>query len=68
MFRSCWIFASYGGWREHEVVVLEPCTGYPVSVQDGVAAGTHQILEPGSCVETELTALVLDGADGGVRR
>jgi hypothetical protein len=68
VFRSCWIFASYGGWREHEVVVLEPCTGYPVSVQDGVAAGTHQILEPGGCVETELTALVLDGADGGVRR
>jgi hypothetical protein len=62
VFRSCWLFASYGGWRDHEVVVLEPCTGYPVSVQEGLAAATHQVLEPGAHVETELTAIVHDGA------
>jgi len=65
VFRSCWLFASYGGWRDHEVVVLEPCTGYPVSVEEGRAADTHQVLEPGGHVETELTAIVHDGHHEG---
>jgi galactose mutarotase-like enzyme len=68
VFRSCWLFASYGGWRDHEVVVLEPCTGHPVSVQEGLAAGTHQVLEPGASVETELTAVVLDGLEKEAHR
>lgn len=39
---SCWLFASYGGGcRGHEVLVLEPCSGYPLSVHEGVAAGTQ---------------------------
>ena len=63
IFRSCWLFASYGGWRDHEVVVLEPCTGYPVGVQDGVAAATHQVLAPGAGIETEVTAIVHDGPE-----
>lgn len=42
---SCWLFASYGGgWRGLNVLVLEPCTGYPLSVAAGVQAGTHQTL------------------------
>jgi Domain of unknown function (DUF5107) len=74
VFRSCWVFASYGGWRDHEVVVLEPCTGYPVSVESGVDAGTHQVLPAQGSVETTLTAVVYEGfqsvsrigRDGGV--
>ena len=26
VFPYCWIFMSYGGWRHHNVVVLEPCS------------------------------------------
>ena len=61
VFRSCWLFASYGGWRSHEVVVLEPCTGYPMSVESGVNAGTHQVLPAQGTVQTTLAAVVYDG-------
>lgn len=56
---SCWTFASYGGgWRGLDVLVLEPCTGYPLSVLDGVAAGTHQVLAAGATRAWSLTARV----------
>jgi galactose mutarotase-like enzyme len=56
---SCWTFASYGGgWRGLDVLVLEPCTGHPLSVLDGVAAGTHQVLAAGATREWSLTARV----------
>lgn len=56
---SCWLFASYGGgWRDLDVLVLEPCTGYPLSVTEGVAAGTHRILPAGATAEWRLTATI----------
>lgn len=56
---SCWLFASYGGgWRGLDVLVLEPCTGHPLSVTDGVAAGTHQVLAAGATKQWSLTATV----------
>ncbi len=56
---SCWTFASYGGgWRGLDVLVLEPCTGYPLSVLDGVADGTHQVLPSGATKAWSLTAWV----------
>lgn len=56
---SCWLFASYGGgWRGLDVLVLEPCTGYPLSVAAGVAAGTHQVLPAGASMEWSMTARV----------
>jgi hypothetical protein len=60
---SCWLFASYGaGWRGLDVLVLEPCTGYPLSVSEGVAAGTHQVLPAGATRRWSLTARV--GGEG----
>jgi hypothetical protein len=56
---SCWLFASYdGGWRGLDVLVLEPCSGYPLSVLEGVAAGTHQVLPAGGTKSWALTARV----------
>jgi hypothetical protein len=56
---SCWLFASYGGgWRGLDVLVLEPCTGFPLSVNDGIEAGTHQILAAGATKSWQLTARV----------
>ena len=56
---SCWLFGSYGGgWRGRDVLVLEPCTGYPASVTEGVAAGTHQVLAAGAGRSWSLTATV----------
>lgn len=56
---SCWLFGSYGGgWRGLDVLVLEPCTGYPLSVAEGVAAGTHRVLPAGATRRWSLTAQV----------
>jgi galactose mutarotase-like enzyme len=63
VFRSCWTFASYGGWRSHEVLILEPCTGYPISVTEGVAQGTHQTLPAGGQLETEMVRVAYEGFD-----
>jgi hypothetical protein len=61
VFPSCWIFASYGGWRGLEVLVLEPCTDYPGGRTEGVAAGPHRTLRPGQSVETTVTAVPCSG-------
>jgi hypothetical protein len=56
---SCWLFASYGGgWRGLDVLVLEPCSGYPLSVAAGVRAGTHQTLRAGTTKSWRLTARI----------
>lgn len=57
---SCWTFASYGGWRGLRVVVLEPCTGYPLGVREGVEQGTHKRLDAGTAIDCDIRARVLD--------
>jgi galactose mutarotase-like enzyme len=56
---SCWTFASHGGgWRGLDVLVLEPCTGYGLSVAEGVEQGSHQVLQPGELRQWRITARV----------
>jgi galactose mutarotase-like enzyme len=54
VFPSPWLFASYGGWRNYNVAVLEPCTGYPFNFAAAHAAGRTRILQPGELLETEV--------------
>jgi hypothetical protein len=54
VFGSCWLFASYGGWRNYNVAVLEPCTGYPLNFETMQKAGRAHTLAPGSSMETEV--------------
>ncbi len=54
VFPSCWLFASYGGWRNYNVAVLEPCTGYPLNFEAMQAAGRHKTLAPGQVLDTEV--------------
>jgi hypothetical protein len=61
VFSSCWTFASYGGWRGLETLIMEPCTGYPVNLAAGMSAGTHRTLQPGQTVETTVTAVPYSG-------
>jgi hypothetical protein len=58
---SCWLFATYGGWRDLYTVILEPCTGYPISVNEGLKQGTHRILKVGEALECDVTAVVFEG-------
>jgi hypothetical protein len=61
---SCWLFATYGGWRDLSTVILEPCTGYPVSLADGLSAGTHQTLHAGETISCDVIATVFTGGRG----
>jgi hypothetical protein len=61
IFRCCWLFATYGGWRNHNVAVLEPCTGYPLNFEAMKAAGRQRTLAPGEALETDVRFLVQEG-------
>ncbi|HEX4785774.1 MAG TPA: DUF4432 family protein [Candidatus Sulfotelmatobacter sp.] len=61
VFPCCWLFATYGGWRNYNVAVLEPCTGYPLNFEAMKAAGRHRSLAPGESLRTEVRFLVQEG-------
>lgn len=61
VFDCCWLFASYGGWRNYEVAVPEPCTGYPLSFDEMVRAGRQRLLPPGESFSTEVLFSVQTG-------
>lgn len=58
VFRSAWLFASYGGWRELEVAILEPCTTWPISLEAAAKAGQCLRLGPGKVLNTTVTCRV----------
>lgn len=63
IFPCCWLFATYGGWRNYNVAVLEPCTGYPLNFEAMKAAGYHRMLQPGEALETDVRLLVQEGLE-----
>jgi len=58
VFPYCWIFMTYGGWRDHNVVVLEPCTNYPKDLEKAISTGTATVLAPATTREFEVTVSV----------
>ncbi|HEX7361789.1 MAG TPA: hypothetical protein VF283_14965 [Bryobacteraceae bacterium] len=58
VFPYAWLFASYGGWRNYNVAVLEPCTSYPLNFEAANAAGRTRILKPLESLETEVLFVV----------
>lgn len=68
VFSSCWLFASYGGWRDLNVAVLEPATGYPFNMQSMMEEGQARWLGPGECLETSVLFSMQEGLSsiGGV--
>jgi hypothetical protein len=68
IFTSCWLFASHGGWRNLNVAVLEPATGYPFQVQSMIDAGRAQWLGAQEVLESTVlfTAQEGSGSIGGV--
>jgi hypothetical protein len=68
VFTSCWLFASHGGWRNLNVAVLEPATGYPFQAQAMVDQGRARWLAPQEVLETSVlfTAQEGLGSIGGV--
>jgi galactose mutarotase-like enzyme len=42
-----WMWLVYGGWRGYHHVIIEPWTGYPVSLAQAVGQGRNSSLAPG---------------------
>jgi hypothetical protein len=64
---SVWVFTTAGGWRNLNVVILEPCTGYHADLCVARAAGSVLTLVPGQTVSANMAAHVLSGMDAVVR-
>lgn len=68
VFSSCWLFATHGGWRDLNVAVLEPATGFPLRTQSMIDEGRALSLAPGETLETTVQFSVQEGLNsiGGV--
>jgi len=68
IFSSCWLFASHGGWRNLNVAVLEPATGYPLHIQAMIDEKRARWLAPGETLETSVLFATQEGMTsiGGV--
>lgn len=68
VFSTCWLFATHGGWRDLNVAVLEPATGYPFNMQAMIDGGQARWLAPGMTLETTVLFSVQEGlrSIGGV--
>lgn len=54
-FPYVWVFASFGGWQNHYVLVLEPCTNIPYDLEIACRNGTSALLPPHSSQLRSLT-------------
>jgi hypothetical protein len=61
IFSSCWLFASHHGWRNLNVAVLEPATGYPFQLQSMIDAGRARWLGPKESLETSVLFVAQEG-------
>jgi hypothetical protein len=64
LFTSCWLFASYGGWRDHYVAVLEPSTAYPFRLDKAAAAGQCSTLAANAQQEATVVFATGHNIDG----
>lgn len=57
-FPYVWLFQSYGGWHNHYVVVLEPCTTVPFDLETATHNGTTAQLNPQEIQYRTLTLIL----------
>jgi hypothetical protein len=55
-FPYVWMFQSFGGWHDHYVVVVEPCTTMPYDLNVACENGTIAYLQP---QETQTRSLMI---------
>ncbi|HEV2492478.1 MAG TPA: DUF5107 domain-containing protein [Terriglobia bacterium] len=60
VFRSCWLFGSFGGWRNLSVAVMEPSTGFPYEIARAVRDGTCPKFAPGEEIRTSVVFSVAE--------
>jgi hypothetical protein len=64
IFSSCWVFASFGGWRNLNVAVLEPSTGHPCKVEEAIEAGRCLQVKPGQELQSRVAFSVAEHMTG----
>ena len=50
-----WLFASFGGFDEHYMAILEPCTTMPITVNEAVRLDQCSRLEAGEAIDTRVS-------------
>lgn len=53
-FPYVWMFQSYGGWNDHYVLVMEPCTTMPYDLDIAAQNGTIATLQPNQIQQRKL--------------
>lgn len=61
IFRSCWIFATYGGWCGYHVALLEPCTSRSQQIEAAVAQGHAARVAPNGTWNATVNFIVQEG-------
>lgn len=57
-FPYVWVLESFGGFNEHQVVLLEPSTTVPYNLLTAIERGTTPYLQPGETREYHIRAVV----------
>lgn len=60
-FRSCWIFATYGGWRDYYALLIEPSTAFLFQIERALELGRVQSSPSHGSVETTVRFQVQEG-------
>jgi hypothetical protein len=63
IFPYQWLFASYGGFLDHYMAILEPCTNMPISVNEAKALGQSAVLAPGESLVTTVSIFAGEKSD-----
>jgi len=60
-FRSCWVFASYGGWQNYHTLHVEPSTSHPQQIEDAIQLGRAPVLAPHGWLKTRVRFQIQEG-------
>jgi galactose mutarotase-like enzyme len=63
IFKTCWLFASYGGWNDYFVAVPEPCNAFPFRLEEAVSTNRASELRPGEELAFEVKLLIQSRSD-----
>jgi hypothetical protein len=61
IFRSLWVWQTYGQWRGLYHLAVEPWVGYPVKLDEAVAAGRCFLLAPRQVLEYDVSVGIYSG-------
>lgn len=61
VFRALWLWMSYGGWRGHYHLAVEPWVGYPLALDQAVAAKRQYTLGALQSITYEVSVLAYTG-------